>query len=53
MRYLIAVEGHRDYDTYFVDITPEMIDAHPELALKMGELIGTYKRFGGEIVSNE
>ena len=49
MRYLIAVEGHRDYDPYFIDITPEMIDAHPELAFKMGEVIGLFGKFGGEI----
>ena len=49
MRYLIAVEGHRDEEPYFIDITPEMIDAHPELAFKMGEVIGKFLIYGGKV----
>lgn len=49
MRYLIAVEGHRDAEPYFVDIPPEMIDAYPEIAFKVGEVIGKFLAVGGEI----
>jgi hypothetical protein len=47
MRYLIAVEGHRDYDTYFIDIDEEMTKAHPDLVFKMGEILGLYSKYGG------
>lgn len=51
MRYLVAVEGHRDFDTYFIDFTPEMLNKHPDLIFKMGELMGLHARYQAEDVA--
>lgn len=44
MRYLIAIER----DTMFTDISDGMLNAHPELAFKMGEVVVLFIKYGGK-----
>lgn len=53
MRFLIAIEGYRGTPTSFIDITEEMLLAHPELTFKMGEVIGLYFKLGGKETRGE
>lgn len=48
MRFLIAIEGYRGEPTSFIDITEEMLIAHPEITFKMGEVLGLFFRHGGK-----
>lgn len=49
MRYLIAVDGWRNFDTVFMDIDEKMLEAHPEMVFKMGEIMGEFIKNGGEL----
>lgn len=47
MRYLIAIDDY-ERDTMFIDISDDMLIAHPELVFKMGEVVGLFIKYGGK-----
>lgn len=47
MRYLVAIDDY-ERDTVFIDISQDMLIAHPELAFKMGEVVELFIWYGGK-----
>ena len=44
VRYMLAVEGYGE-DTYFVEFDTELLQKHPDLSVKVAELMGLRMRY--------